>query len=599
MIICLFACVNSGYSYAISLIKSQNYKKMGIYEDFKLNLRSHHRFLGLNRFMTFMKNRHLWTWVVALSVSVPMTAQELVGDLESSVKADSLRTDSVQADTVGVVSFPADTLRVDSIPADTLRMDTVRIMPVPADTLCADTVRTDTVVKKTRARKPRKPRPRLSELMARYCILKLSPATSGGVAKVDTVSLLYEQYIGVLDYLNDPRTPERYIAVDPKYYKLFLPYTFYYSPMEEISELKWTFSTPYDSVPDLAPRMLPFDRDPFTSIRRADEVVNRMLLASYPECSGRIVLTEDEVMQSRVFHDNIGKEVESRPSVTKLMRKKHYNFDEEAGVVIHKPNWWVTAGNSSLQFTQNSISKNWYKGGESSTSVMLNLLLSAKYNDQQRVEWENLLEIKTNVSSAPSDTCHNFLITSDVLRLYSKLGVKAFSKWYYTISTELKTQIFNSYGTNSMERKAAFLAPLDWSTSVGMDYKLDKSKFNLSVFLAPLTYTMRYVGDPDVNETSYGLTEGASVKHDFGSQVQTNFQWTIIPAVKLKTRLDYLTSYKWTRVEWETNVDFIFTKYLSARFYVLARYDDSAAPTVGDCYFQCTETLGFGLNYTW
>ena len=128
---------------------------------------------------------------------------------------------------------------------------------------------------------------------------------------------------------------------------------------------------------------------------------------------------------------------------------------------------------------------------------------------------------------------------------------------------------------------------------------LEKTKYKLSVFLAPLTHTMRFVGDRRVSETSYGLDEGAWVKHDFGSQVQTNLQWTIIPAIKLTSRLDYLTSYKWVRVEWETNVDFIVTKYISARFYVLARFDDSAAPTVGDDYFQATETFGFGLNYAW
>ncbi len=525
--------------------------------------------------MTFMKNRHWWTWVVALLLSVPLAAQNSIGELE---KEDFLQAmDSVVQ---AVVEEEADSLE--------------SLIPVKIDSILVDSI-----AKLEAEEKRKKTPPRLSSLLAKYCVLKLSPDSSEDSVRVDTVSILYEQYVGVLDYLNDPQTPERYIAVDPKYYKLFLPYTFYYSPMKDISELEWTFRTPYDSVPDLTSRILPFDSNQFTTIRRADEVVDRMLLASYPTCSQRIVLTEDEVMQSRVFQDNISKEVESRPSVTKLIRKKHFNFDEEAGVVIHKPNWWVTAGSGSLQFTQNAISRNWYKGGESSTSVLLNLLLTAKYNDRQRVEWENLLEIKTNVSSAPSDTCHNFLITSDVLRLYSKLGVKAFSKWYYTISTELKTQIFNSYGSNSKALKASFLAPLDWSTSIGMDYKLSKSKFNLSVFLAPLTYTMRYVGNDDVSETSYGLEEGASTKHDFGSQVQTNFQWTIIPAIKLKTRLDYLTSYKWTRVEWETNVDFIVTKFLSARFYVLARYDDSSAPTVGDNYLQCTETLGFGFNYAW
>ena len=55
---------------------------MGIYEDFKLNLRSYHRFSGLNRFMTFMKNRHLWTWLVAMFLSVPVMAQSSVGELE-------------------------------------------------------------------------------------------------------------------------------------------------------------------------------------------------------------------------------------------------------------------------------------------------------------------------------------------------------------------------------------------------------------------------------------------------------------------------------------------------------------------------------------
>ena len=209
------------------------------------------------------------------------------------------------------------------------------------------------------------------------------------------------------------------------------------------------------------------------------------------------------------------------------------------------------------------------------------------------------MEIKTNLNSAPSDTCHNVLVTSDQLRLYSKMGIKAFSKWYYTISTELKTQILNSYGKNSMDLKAAFLAPFDWSTSLGMDYKLEKSKYKLSVFLAPLTHTMRYIGNKKVSETSYGLDEGSRVKHNFGSQVQTNFSWTIIPSIKFATRLDYLTIYRWVRAEWETNIDFILTRFLSAKLYVLARFDDSTKPTVGDNYLQATETLGFGFNYTW
>ncbi len=69
----------------------------------------------------------------------------------------------------------------------------------------------------------------LPDIMKEYMILKLKPEGMG--YRLDTVSILYERYIGVLDYLNDPTTPERYIPSNPNYYRLFLPLTYYYAPM--------------------------------------------------------------------------------------------------------------------------------------------------------------------------------------------------------------------------------------------------------------------------------------------------------------------------------------------------------------------------------
>ena len=63
----------------------------------------------------------------------------------------------------------------------------------------------------------------LPDIMKEYMILKLKPEGMG--YRLDTVSILYERYIGVLDYLNDPTTPERYIPSNPNYYRLFLPLT--------------------------------------------------------------------------------------------------------------------------------------------------------------------------------------------------------------------------------------------------------------------------------------------------------------------------------------------------------------------------------------
>nr|WP_320058540.1 DUF3078 domain-containing protein [uncultured Bacteroides sp.] len=430
-------------------------------------------------------------------------------------------------------------------------------------------------------------------------------AKKGTIRSIDTTgrdtthSLLYQHYFGQLDSLNNDTVSMRFIESDPDYYRLFVPIAYYYSPIRQASEMRWTFQMP-STLPDIGSGLLTYNESSFTKTERANRMVNNVLLKLYVTHPEVVTTTENSIMRRKVFREDIKVRMSSEAKVMKLFKPEGVKEDVgRAEMFIRKPNWWTTGGSGSLQITQNYISGNWYKGGESTNSVLGNLNLYTNYNDREKIQFENLLEAKFGFNTVPSDTVREYRINTDAIRLYSKLGIQAASKWYYTISGEFNTQFARNYKTNSNTVVSAFMAPANFILSIGMDYKLKTKKVNLSVFISPGTYNLRYVGSSDVDETNFGLDEGKSVLHDVGSKLQTTLSWTIMPSVVLDSRLYYFSNYKKVEAEWENTFNFVLNRYLSTKLFVHARFDDGSKPSEGSSYFQLKELLSFGINYTW
>ncbi len=438
----------------------------------------------------------------------------------------------------------------------------------------------------------------LSTTLQQYLMLKLNSETG----RIDTVSFLYNKYVAELDYLNDPAVPERYIPMNPSYYRLFVPIAYYYSPIARLSQTNWIPERP-DTVPVMNKTLLPFDEAKFTELKRVGPVVDRALMKVYVNRPELVVTTERQIRSRRAFRQDVETSAKPKRSVLDLVRVEQKPEEDvlETELVINKPNWWVTGGSSSFQMTQSYISKNWYKGGQSSNSLLGNFNVYANYNDKKKVQWENLFEARLGLQTLPSEEQRSFLVNTDLMRLYSKLGIQAASNWYYTVSGEFNTQFAKNYKKDGDEYKlvSSFMSPANFIFSVGMDYKLNKKKFNLSVFISPLAYNLRYVSNGNIDVTNYGIDEGKKTLHDVGSKLQTTLSWKITPSIVYDTRFYYFTSYKKVEAEWENTINFVLNRHLSTKLFIHARYDDGAARVEDKSYFQLKELLSFGLNYSW
>ncbi|MBQ4588188.1 MAG: DUF3078 domain-containing protein [Bacteroidaceae bacterium] len=401
----------------------------------------------------------------------------------------------------------------------------------------------------------------------------------------------------------------RGVKLKSDYYKLFVPPTYYFSPVEQAFAFDWepgdrlgmnACDSIYAVKKDVSPV---YELPNLEKTASVDRWVNKILLNFYLQHPEQVMGNEmyfaDAILLDDVQVVNAPRQEKMKNYMQVSNPVEKANVENEFRVL--KPNFWKKTAAASMQFSQYSISDNWYQGGESTNSLLSELKLTANYDDRQRVQFENSLEIKIGFITAPSDTVHKWKTNADLFRLNSKLGVRAIKNLYYTLTGEFKTQFFSNYKTNTNDLISSFLSPAQLKFSLGMDYKLEKSKYKLSLMGAPLSYTFIYISnDKIINPSSFNVDPGHTSANMFGSEITANLTWQIANNISWVSKFEYFTTYEKVIANWENTFEFKLNRYLSTKFFLHSRFDDGVTLSEdNDTYFQFKEMLTFGLSYTW
>ena len=303
---------------------------------------------------------------------------------------------------------------------------------------------------------------------------------------------------------------------------------------------------------------------------------------SLPPVLDRTMISTEESLEGKSLE--VGEEVVAFTSIGGIKTKI-------------KTDVWHKRGSSNIQMTQTALSDNWYKGGDNNMTVAtVNKLDLTTYDENKKTSFDVALELRLSALYTKADTVNSMRVNDNLFSANIKYGYKAWKRWYYSSSLYARTPIFDYHDANSSETKSTFLAPLEMNISVGLEYKYvsPSKKVQYSLLLAPVAYNMKYVSTDRVNETYYGIGEGKSSLHKFGSTISQQLTWQMSNSVSLISRLYGFTSYDNIQIEFENTFNFNVSRHFACQLYLYPRFDDMI-----DSRIQIKEMLSFGLNYVW
>lgn len=259
--------------------------------------------------------------------------------------------------------------------------------------------------------------------------------------------------------------------------------------------------------------------------------------------------------------------------------------------------YWIKKAHAMLQFSQNYVSSNWYQGGNSNFAFLSIFTTEFNYDNQKNVQWENRIEWRAGFNSVIGSTKRKIMTNDDVLRYNTKFGVKAGGNWYYSVSGDLSTQLFDSYKSiTSDEFKGRLLTPVRANLGVGMDYKYKKI---FSLMIAPVSFKYIYVNDTiHVNQNLFGIKKGENQLKQIGSSFRAQLTFTPVRNWDINSKLTFYTDYKKVEIDWEIVNNFIINRFMSTRISLNPRYDNTIILKEGEkSKIQFKELMSVGFSY--
>lgn len=428
--------------------------------------------------------------------------------------------------------------------------------------------------------------------------------------EADSIIALYTQRLEDLVARQAMQTSRPSTAKPSPYlFRLFAPGTLYLSALQQSMSLDADENTTPTASSSVYASTLPSLGQSSDHQLMLNQIINEQLNRAYVLRPDLFATTQEDLMSATKLRNDLAKKVEEEKKIAEKVIEEVPEVQVEAvEPEVKRPNFWTFKGNGGLQFTQNYFSKNWYQGGENAYSMLTRLTLDANFNNQRKVSLDNRLEAQLGFQTSESSD-PKFRPTSNLLRITSNLGIKAIGKWNYSAQLQLQTQPYMSYQGSTRNVTGDFVSPLYVRSSIGMNYKLDKPKFNLNLLLAPLSYVITYVERKGLI-SRYGIHEGHHSKHEWGPNIEMKFTWKIVKNISWQSRLYWFSNFKMTRIENENTFNFTINKYLSAQIFMNPRYEDTkyfnvkrnedgtlADDSARETYWMFKEFLSLGLNY--